>query len=117
MLVVAAYVFGSWLHLKPLKLGSFELYYPRLPIVARQLVVGPAEILAAAAIIHFALPAAGHPGYLVVLGVFLVAFAAAQISHAPGGLGVFEIVFLAGMPEHAPRFRCWRRCSSSGCST
>ena len=61
--------------------------------------VGPAEILAAAAIIHFALPAAGHPGYLVVLGVFVVAFAAAQVSHAPGGLGVLEIVFLAGMPE------------------
>jgi uncharacterized membrane protein YbhN (UPF0104 family) len=95
--IVGAYVFGSWLHLKPLKIGSFELYYPSLPIVARQLLVGPAELLAAAAIIHFALPAAG--GYLVVLGVFLVAFAAAQISHAPGGLGVFEIVFLAGMPE------------------
>jgi glycosyltransferase 2 family protein len=97
--LVGAYVFGSWLHLKPLKIGSFELHYPALPIVGRQLLVGPAELLAAAAIIHFALPAAGHPGYLVVLGVFLVAFSAAQISHAPGGLGVLEIVFLAGMPE------------------
>lgn len=97
--IVGAYGFGSWLHLKPLRFAGLELHYPSLPIVGRQLLVGPAEILAAAAIIHFALPAAGHPGYLVVLGIFLAAFAAAQISHAPGGLGVLEIVFLAGMPE------------------
>src|SRR5690606_382533 len=76
-----------------------ELYYPALPIVARQFLIGPLELLAAAAIIYFVLPAAQNPGYLIVLGVFLVAFSTALISHAPGGLGVFEIVFLAGMPE------------------
>lgn len=97
LLVVAAYVFGSWLHLRPLRIGSFQLHYPALPIVARQLLVGPIELLAAAAIIFFALPAAGNPGYFVVLGVFLVSFSIAQISHAPGGLGVFEVVFLAGL--------------------
>lgn len=97
LLVVAAYVFGSWLHLRPLRIGSFQLHYPALPIVARQLLVGPIELLAAAAIIFFALPATGNPGYFVVLGVFLVSFSIAQISHAPGGLGVFEVVFLAGL--------------------
>ncbi|MER8907617.1 lysylphosphatidylglycerol synthase domain-containing protein [Mesorhizobium sp. M0854] len=97
LLVVAAYIFGSWLHLRPLRIGSFQLHYPALPIVARQLLVGPIELLAAAAIIFFALPATGNPGYFVVLGVFLVSFSIAQISHAPGGLGVFEVVFLAGL--------------------
>ncbi|MER8366612.1 lysylphosphatidylglycerol synthase domain-containing protein [Mesorhizobium sp. M0306] len=97
LLLVAAYVFGSWLHLRPLRIGSFQLHYPALPIVARQLLVGPIELLAAAAIIFFALPATGNPGYFVVLGVFLVSFSIAQISHAPGGLGVFEVVFLAGL--------------------
>ncbi|MER8382091.1 lysylphosphatidylglycerol synthase domain-containing protein [Mesorhizobium sp. M1295] len=97
LLVVAAYVFGSWLHLRPLRIGSFQLHYPALPIVARQLLVGPIELLAAAAIIFFALPATGNPGYFIVLGVFLVSFSIAQISHAPGGLGVFEVVFLAGL--------------------
>jgi uncharacterized membrane protein YbhN (UPF0104 family) len=99
LLVVAAYVFGSWLQLKPLRIGSFELHYPSLPIVARQLLIGPGELLAAGAIIYFALPAEANPGYLVVLGVFLVAFSVAQVSHAPGGLGVLEIVFLAGMRD------------------
>lgn len=96
---VIAYIFGSWLHLRPLRIGSFQIHYPRLPIVARQLIIGPLELFAAGAIIYFALPEAGNPGYLVVLGVFLVSFSVAQISHAPGGLGVLEVVFLAGLPD------------------
>ena len=87
---VALYVFGSWLHLKPLKIWGMQLVYPRLPIVFAQLMVGPLEILAAASIIYFALPEAGNPGYIVVLGIFVVAFSIASMSHAPGGLGVFE---------------------------
>ena len=101
LMLVGAYIFGSWLHLKPLKIGGFQLHYPALPIVARQLLIGPIELLAAAAIIFFALPA-GNPGYFVVLGVFLVSFSIAQISHAPGGLGVFEVVFLAGLSHMDP---------------
>ena len=99
---VAAYVFGSWLRLRPLKIGSFQLHYPSLPIVARQLTIGPIELLGAAAIIYFALPAAGNPGFIVVLGIFLVSFSAAQISHAPGGLGVLEVVFLTGLSDMDP---------------
>ncbi|MDX8436607.1 lysylphosphatidylglycerol synthase domain-containing protein [Mesorhizobium abyssinicae] len=102
LILVGAYVFGSWLHLRPLKIGGFQLHYPALPIVARQLLIGPVELLAAAAIIFFALPAAGNPGYFVILGVFLVSFSVAQISHAPGGLGVFEVVFLAGLSDMDP---------------
>ncbi|MET3592992.1 uncharacterized membrane protein YbhN (UPF0104 family) [Mesorhizobium shonense] len=102
LILVGAYVFGSWLHLKPLKIGSFQLHYPALPIVARQLLIGPIELLAAAAIIFFALPAAGNPGYFVVLGVFVMSFSVAQLSHAPGGLGVFEVVFLAGLSDMDP---------------
>ncbi len=102
LLLIAAYVFGSWMRLRPLTIGSFKLQYPALPIVARQLTIGPLEILAAASVIYFALPEAGNPGYLTVLGIFLVSFSAAQISHAPGGLGVLEVVFLAGLSEMDP---------------
>ena len=66
------------------------------------MLIGPIELLAAAAIIFFALPEADNPGYFVVLGVFLVSFSIAQISHAPGGLGVFEVVFLAGLSDMDP---------------
>lgn len=96
---MALYVLGSWLHLKPLKIGGFELQYPRLPIVARQLLIGPVELAAAAAIVYFALPKAGNPGYPVVLGIFMISFSIALISHAPGGIGVLELAFINGLAD------------------
>ena len=100
--LIGLYIFGSWLQLRPLRIGKFAVLYPRLPIVARQLTIAPVELIAAAGIIYFALPEAGNPGFLVVLGVFLVSFSAALISHAPGGLGVLEIVFIAGLSQMDP---------------
>ncbi|MFT0892403.1 lysylphosphatidylglycerol synthase domain-containing protein [Pseudochelatococcus sp. G4_1912] len=95
--LVALYMLGSWREFKPLKIGKFAVYYPRLPIATRQLFAAPLELLGAAAIIYFALPEAGNPGYFVVLGVFLASFSLALISHAPGGLGVLEFVFMNAM--------------------
>ena len=100
--LIALYVVGSWLKLRPLKIGSFELTYPRLPIVSRQLVIAPLELACAAAIVYFVLPEAANPGYVVVLGIFLVSFSVALISHAPGGIGVLELVFIMGLPEMDP---------------
>lgn len=99
---VLLYILGSALRLDPLRIGRFQIEYPRLQIVARQLVIGPVELLAAAAIIYFVLPEAGNPGFLVVLGIFLVSFSAALLSHAAGGLGVLELVFITGLPEMDP---------------
>lgn len=98
LLLVALYVFGSFAGLKPLRIGKFELHYPARDVVLRQLVIAPAEIFAAAAIIYFALPPENHPGYMMVVAVFVISFSLALISHAPGGLGVLEVAFLAGFP-------------------
>lgn len=102
LLLVALYIAGSVLRFRPIRLRRIRLEYPRPSIVARQLVIGPLELIGAAAIIYFALPAAGNPGFLVILGIFLVSFSAALLSHAPGGLGVLELVFILGLPEMAP---------------
>ncbi|PSH69855.1 hypothetical protein CU102_06250 [Phyllobacterium brassicacearum] len=99
LMIVLLYIFGSWLHFRPLRVRRFTLEYPRLSVVAQQLIVGPLELVGAAAIIYFTLPVAGNPGFLVILGIFLVSFSAALISHAPGGLGVLELVFLTGLPD------------------
>lgn len=100
--LVALYAIGSMLHLRPLKIRSFVLAYPRPGLVLQQLVIGPLELIGAAGIIYFALPEGGNPGFLVVLGIFLVSFSAALISHAPGGLGVLELLFVTGMPDLDP---------------
>jgi len=97
--LVALYVFGSWLHFKPMKIGKFYLTYPRLNIVAQQLIIGPLELLGAAGIIYAVLPEIGNPGFIVVLGVFLASFSATLLSNAPaGGIGVLEAIFIIGLP-------------------
>ena len=83
--LVALYVFGSWRHLPPWTFRKLQVQYPRLPIVARQLMA-----------------ATGNPGYLIILGIFLASFTLALLSHAPGGLGVLEVTFLAALPEMNP---------------
>lgn len=100
--IVALYVIGSLLRLRPLKIGSFTLFYPAPKLVAQQLVIGPIELIGAAGIIYYALPDIGNPGFMVILGIFLISFSAALISHAPGGLGVLELVFVMGLPEMNP---------------
>jgi uncharacterized membrane protein YbhN (UPF0104 family) len=95
---VGLYVLGSLLGLKPLKIGSFHLFYPRKEVVFRQLLAAPLELLGAAGIIYFALPAAAGVSFVSVLGAFLASFSAALLSHAPGGLGVLEYVFVKTMP-------------------
>ncbi len=100
--LIGLYVAGSLLKLRPLSIRGFQLSYPSPSIVARQLVIGPIEIIGAAGIVYFALPDAGNPGYLVILGIFLISFSVALLSHAPGGLGVLELVFVHALSEMDP---------------
>ena len=93
------YVVGSVLHLRPVVIRKFKLEYPRPAVMVRQLFAAPLELLGAAGIIYFTLPAQLEPSFVVVLAVFLASFSAALVSHAPGGLGVFELVFLTAMPD------------------
>jgi uncharacterized membrane protein YbhN (UPF0104 family) len=96
---VALYVIGSLLRLRPMTIRRFKIAYPAPPVMLRQLVAAPLELLGAAGIIYFALPEASNPGFLIVLGAFLASFSAALVSHAPGGLGVLELIFVAMMPD------------------
>ena len=97
--IVLLYAAGSLLRLKPFFIGTLRVVYPRPAVTLRQLAAGPLELIGAAGIVYFALPAAANPGFLVVLGVFLAAFSAGLLSHSPGGLGVIELVFIKAMPD------------------
>lgn len=102
LVLAGGYVVGAALRLPPLTIRSFQIFYPRLGIALKQVTIAPLELMFAAGILYFALPEAGNPGYLVVLGVFVVAFALALLSHAPGGLGVFDLAVLTALPEFQP---------------
>ncbi|HPG02081.1 MAG TPA: UPF0104 family protein [Beijerinckiaceae bacterium] len=99
--MVALYATGSILRFKARQIGKFRLEYPRPEITLRQMIAAPMELLGAAGIIYFALPAEGNPGFFVILAVFLASFSAGLVSNAPGGLGVFELVFIKALPTLA----------------
>ena len=99
LLFVAFYALGSLMRFRPLTIFGFHVYYPNLEIVIRQFIVGPVELMGAAAIIYFTLPEAGNPGFVTILGIFLASFSLALVSHAPGGLGVIEYVFLTSLKD------------------
>jgi glycosyltransferase 2 family protein len=102
LVVIGLYVAASFLKLRPVKIGKINIFYPAPKVVLPQLIIAPVELIGAAGIIYFALPEMGNPGYLVVLGIFLISFSAALISHAPGGLGILELVFVMGLPDMNP---------------
>ncbi len=107
LVLIGLYVIASFMKLRPLtlrlwKIGSVNIVYPAPRVVLPQLLIAPIELIGAAGIIYFALPEAGNPGYMIVLGIFLVSFSAALLSHAPGGLGVLELVFVMGLPDMNP---------------
>lgn len=102
LVFVALYVIGSLVGFRAIRTRWLKLEYPKPSLVLRQLIIAPMELIAAASIIYFALPHAGNPGFLVVLGIFLASFSVALLSHAPGGIGVLELVFIAGLPEMNP---------------
>lgn len=102
LLLIGLYLIGSVVGFRPVRTRWFRLDYPKASLAIRQLFIAPIELLGAAAIIYFALPEAGNPGYMVVLGVFLASFSAALLSHAPGGIGVLELMFVAALPELPP---------------
>ncbi|WP_455480336.1 lysylphosphatidylglycerol synthase transmembrane domain-containing protein [Bartonella sp. B12(2025)] len=101
---VGLYTFGSWLQLKPLRLGKkIQLSYPQLKIVIQQLLISPLELLGAAGIIYAVLPYNTDIHFISVLGVFLASFTITLLSNAPaGGLGVLEALFITGMPNINP---------------
>jgi uncharacterized membrane protein YbhN (UPF0104 family) len=98
LILMAIYMIGSIFGFRPLTIRGFRLEYPKPGIAVRQFLAATLELLGAAGIIYFSLPAEGNPGFFVVLAVFLASFSAALASNAPGGLGVFEILFIKAMP-------------------
>ena len=100
--LVLLYIWGSLTNRSCFHLWKLRIEYPNFSLVCRQLLVAPLELLAAAAIIYYALPEQSNPGYFMVLGIFLASFSAALLSHAPGGLGVLEVMFLLALPDVEP---------------
>lgn len=94
LLLVAAYLLGSILTTKPLKIREWEFRFPSLAISLAQLGISCMDWIVAAAVLYILLPSPTPISFTGFLGIFLLAMTGGVVSNVPGGLGVFESVIL-----------------------
>ncbi len=103
LLIALGYVILDALHYRrPLRFFRWRVSLPPLRLTLYQIVIACGDLLVAAAILYTLLPPV-EGGYVRVLGVFMLAFVAAVLSHVPGGYGVFDVLIVEFLPkEHGP---------------
>ena len=62
-----------------------------------QIVIACGDLLVAALVLYTLLPPI-EGGYLRILGVFMLAFVVAVLTHVPGGYGVFDALIIHFLP-------------------
>ena len=92
--LVGAYVWWSLRHPRGMRLGPWKLPAPSPGLIASQLLVSSLDWALAGAALYVLLPAGHGLGFLVFLGIFLLAQFAGLVSHVPGGLGVVETILV-----------------------
>lgn len=98
LMVPLIYLAMSALIRKPLRVRTWSLELPRLPLAMGQIIVGTANFGFVAAALHQMLSAVGDAPYLKVAAASITANIAAIISHVPGGLGVLEATVVQILP-------------------
>ncbi len=83
---------------KPLGIGRWRIVFPPLQLALMQAVVASCDMLLQAAVAYTLLPAGHGMSYWRFANAFLLAIAAAIVSHVPGGAGVLELVLLELVP-------------------
>jgi uncharacterized membrane protein YbhN (UPF0104 family) len=100
-LVLAAVAgYCVWVALEPrrIRLRGHVLELPGPLSTIAQLLVGAADLCAAAAALYVLLPAGIDLDFTAFLAVYVLACALGVLSHAPGGIGVFEATMLHALP-------------------
>ncbi|MEK4032759.1 lysylphosphatidylglycerol synthase domain-containing protein [Methylocystis sp. IM3] len=90
----------AWVALEPrrIRLRGHVLELPGPGSTLAQLVVGAADLCAAAAALYVLLPQGVDLQFEAFLAVYVLACILGVVSHAPGGIGVFEATMLHALP-------------------
>ncbi|UVE16629.1 bifunctional lysylphosphatidylglycerol flippase/synthetase MprF [Pseudomonas sp. LS44] len=73
--------------------GRHSFRLPGWKLTTLQLLITALDVAAAATVLYLLLPTA--PAFGVFMLIYLLALAAGELSHVPGGVGVFEAIILA----------------------
>ncbi|MEZ6087966.1 MAG: lysylphosphatidylglycerol synthase domain-containing protein [Pirellulaceae bacterium] len=82
-----------WRH--PFRLAGLQLRPPGPQLMVLQIAVASFDLMLAATTLYVLLPSEIPATYPQVVGVYLLALAAAMITQVPGGLGVLEAILLS----------------------
>jgi uncharacterized membrane protein YbhN (UPF0104 family) len=96
--LAVAYVTISAFSAKLSKLVRWPLPLPPLKLTLYQIAIACGDLMVAAAVLHALLPPI-EGGYLRILGVFMLAFVVAVLTHVPGGYGVFDALIIHFLPQ------------------
>jgi uncharacterized membrane protein YbhN (UPF0104 family) len=97
--VAVAYLGASACHKGTVTLWRWKLPVPPFKLTLYQVGVASADLLVAAGVLYALLPSMAGIDYPKFLGIYMLAYVAAVLSHMPGGYAVFDGVVLAFLPE------------------
>ena len=83
---------------RPLRFFRWRVSLPPLRLTLYQIAIACGDLLVATTVLYTLLPPA-EGGYVRVLGVFMLAFVAAVLSHTPCGYGVFDVLIVEFLPK------------------
>jgi phosphatidylglycerol lysyltransferase len=98
LLLAVLYVAFAALRRKPLELFGWRIPLPPLKLTLYQIAIACGDLLVAALVLYTLLPPIAG-GYLRILGVFMLAFVVAVLTHVPGGYGVFDALIIHFLPK------------------
>ncbi|MEN5084205.1 lysylphosphatidylglycerol synthase domain-containing protein [Bosea sp. TWI1241] len=93
----AAYLFWVATGERTLRVKGWNLPLPGLGVTLAQMMLGAAEVCAAAAVLFVLLPGGYNLAFESFLAAYIVACLIGIASNAPGGLGVFEATMLVAL--------------------
>jgi phosphatidylglycerol lysyltransferase len=91
---VTGYFVLAFTRHEPLRWRKIVIPVPTAGLAFAQVGVAAGDLLCAAGVLYFLLPAQANVGFAAFAAMFIVAIAAGIISNVPGGVGVFESVLL-----------------------
>ncbi len=102
LLLVVAYLLGSIISKKPLKIREQEFRFPCLQIALAQIAISSLDWILTGAVLYILLPSTTPLSYLNFLGIYLLAMTGGVVSNVPSGLGVFESIILLLLAPQVP---------------
>jgi glycosyltransferase 2 family protein len=99
LLVVGAYLLGSYFYHQPLRIRGQIFSFPSFRLSLKQIGISLVDWGLAIAVFYLLLPPSIPLSYFGFAGIYLLAMIAGIVSNVPGGLGVFETVILLLLPS------------------